>query len=91
MKDSFFNQPETSYDWRQGLPSGFSRANVYNKFGWDYNPAGYWNVYHDAAIVEFPEVSRHFVVVVMTNFVAFQRITEFGTMIENSFYAQYAN
>lgn len=87
MKDSFLNQPPTTYNWRQGLPSGFSRANVYNKVGWDYNPdGGYWNVYHDAAIVEFPEQDRHFIVVVMTNRVPYQKITEFGTNLENYYY-----
>ena len=57
MKDSFLNQPETEYNWRQGLPSGFSDwVNVYNKVGWDFNEdENYWNIYHDAAIVEFPE------------------------------------
>ena len=55
MWDSFLNQPKTTYDWRQGLPSGFLRAEVYNKVGWAYNPAGqYWDIYHDAAIVKFP-------------------------------------
>ena len=83
MKDSFLNQPATNYDWRQGLPSGFSDdVNVYNKVGWDYNPdGGYWNLYHDAAIVEFPD-GRHFIVVVMTNHVSFQQIKKFGTMLE---------
>lgn len=86
MKDSFLNQPPTTYDWRQGLPSGFSRANVYNKVGWDYNPSGgYWNIYHDAAIVEFPGKDRHFIVVVMTNRVPFQRIRDFGRLIEDTF------
>lgn len=83
IKDSFLNQPATEYNWRQGLPSGFAKANVYNKVGWDYNPNGrYWNIYHDAAIVEFPEEGRHFIVVVMTNRVPFQQITKLGTMIE---------
>lgn len=86
MKDSFLNQPKTEYDWRQGLPKGFTRANVYNKVGWDYNPSGYWNIYHDAAIVEFPEQNRHFIVVVMTNHVDFKDIRELGTMIEDEFY-----
>lgn len=87
MKDSFLNQPTTTYNWRQGLPSGFTRANVYNKVGWDYNPSGqYWNIYHDAAIVEFPELDRHLIVVVMTNRVPFERIKELGSKIENEFY-----
>lgn len=87
MMDSFLNQPITTYNWRQGLPSGFSRARVYNKVGWDYNlNGGYWNIYHDVAIVEFPEENRHFIVVVMTNRVPFQKIKEFGTLLENAFY-----
>lgn len=87
MKDSFLNQPTTTYNWRQGLPSGFSRANVYNKVGWEYDPNGnYWNIYHDAAIVEFPEDDRHFIVVVMTNKVPYQKITELGSLIEDTYY-----
>ena len=86
MKDSFLNQPTTTYNWRQGLPSGFKKANVYNKVGWDYNPdGGYWNVYHDAAIVEFPESDRHLIVVVMTNRVPYQKISQLGSMIEAKF------
>lgn len=86
MKDSFLVQPTTEYNWRQGLPSGFKVANVYNKVGWDYNPSGkYWNVYNDAAIVEFEEQDRHFIVVVMTNKVPYQQITKLGTEIENTF------
>ena len=86
MKDSFLNQPTTEYNWRQGLPSGFSKANVYNKVGWDYNPDGkYWNIYHDAAIVEFPDDNRHFAVVVMTSRVPFQRIRQLGSDIEQWF------
>ena len=89
MKDSFLVQPTTTYNWRQGLPSGFARANVYNKVGWDYNPDGrYWNIYHDTAIVEFPEDGRHYIVVVMTNKAPFQKITELGRQIENYYYNQ---
>lgn len=91
MKDSFLNQPITTYDWRQGLPSGFSdRTLVYNKVGWDYNPDGkYWNIYHDVAIVEFPEEDRHYIVVVMTNRVSNRKIAELGTLIEEYFYNNY--
>lgn len=86
MKDSFLNQPATTYVWRQGLPSGFSVANVYDKVGWDYNPDGkYWNIYNEAAIVEFPEDNRSFIVVVMTNRVPFQKIRQFGTDFENAY------
>ena len=81
-------QPITTYNWRQGLPSGFSKANVYNKVGWDYNPdGGYWNIYHDAAIVEFPETNRHFIVVVMSNKVPFSKITNLGKQIEGYYYS----
>ncbi len=87
MKDSFLNQPITTYNWRQGLPSGFTRANVYNKVGWEYNPNGkYWNIYHDTAVVEFPEDNRHFIVVVMTNRVPFQSIRDFGSSLETFYY-----
>ena len=87
MQDSFLNQPAAEYDWRQGLPSGFSdKVNVYNKVGWDYNESGYWNVYHDAAIIEFPVKDRHFIVVVMTNRVPYQKIRDLGTKIEEAFY-----
>ncbi len=87
MKDSFLNQPVTEYDWRQGLPSGFSpKANIYNKVGWDYDSdKSRWNIYHDAAIIEFPEDNRHFIVVVMTNYVSNRDIARLGTMIENQY------
>lgn len=89
MKASFLDQPATTYNWRQGLPSGFTRATVYNKVGWDYYAeGGYWNVYHDAAIVEFPEAGRHYVVVVMTERVPFEQIRRLGTDIEAKFYNQ---
>lgn len=85
MKDSFLVQPPTTYNWRQGLPSGFKVGNVYNKVGWDFNPdKKVWNIYHDAAIVEFPEQDRNFIVVVMSNFVPFQRIRDFGAQIEQT-------
>ncbi len=90
MKDSFLNQPKTTYNWRQGLPSGFSVANVYDKVGWDYNAdGGYWNVYHDASIVEFPEQDRHFIVVVMTNYVPYQKIRDLGIKIEETVINKY--
>lgn len=87
MKDSFLNQPKTTYDWRQGLPSGFSdEVNVYNKVGWAFNADGnYWDIYHDTAIIEFPEKDRHFIVVAMTNKVPYQQIRKLGTIIETEF------
>lgn len=87
MKDSFLNQPITTYNWRQGLPSGFTKANIYNKVGWEYNPnKKYWEIYHDAAIVEAPEINRHFIVIVMTNYIDFTRIKQLGEMIEKQVY-----
>lgn len=88
LKDSFLNQPTTEYDWRQGLPSGFEKANVYNKVGWDYNSEEKnWILYHDASIVEFPDDNRHFIVVVMTSHIAPNKIAELGRSIE----AKYLN
>ena len=93
MKDSLLNQPVTIYDWRQGLPSGFSDAVVvYNKVGWNYelndaedeNSGGHWTIYNDAAILDFTERGRHFIVVVMTSEVPFWKIRQFGTAIEQS-------
>lgn len=90
MWDSFLNQPVTEYDWRQGLPSGFSKASVYNKVGWNYLPdEEYWEIYHDAAIVKFPlenGKTRDFVVVVMTDEIDFRNIRKFGEMLEEKFY-----
>ena len=89
LKDSFLNQPITDYDWRQGLPSGFEKANVYNKVGWDYNPdEKRWNLYHDASIIEFPDDNRHFIVVVMTNHIAPKKIAELGRSIESKYLSQ---
>lgn len=92
MWDSFLNQPDTDYEWRQGLPRGFKKANVYNKVGWEYNAGGkYWNIYHDAAIISFPldnEKTRNYIVVVMTNKIDFKDIRRFGTMLEEKFYVE---
>ena len=67
----------------------YERANVYNKVGWDFNEEeNCWNLYHDAAIVEFPEQNRHFIVVVMTNRVPFEKITEFGANLESFYFSK---
>ncbi len=85
MKDSFLNQPVTIYDWRQGLPSGFSEnVAVYNKVGWNYN-GEYWDIYNDAAIVDFVQDGRAFVVVVMTSGMSFKNIVRFGERLEEEF------
>ena len=82
IKDSMLNQPVTTYNWRQGLPSGFSgRTNVYNKVGWAWDGST-WDVFHDTAILEFPEINRHFIVTVLTKRIDNKRIAELGTRIE---------
>ena len=88
MKDSFLNQPTTTYNWRQGLPSGFTTAaKVYNKVGWNYSPdARAWTIYDDAAIVEFPAENRHFIVVVMSSYVPYQQISRFGSEFEAAYH-----
>ena len=92
MWDSFLNQPDTTYEWRQGLPRGFKQASVYNKVGWAYNAAGkYWDIYHDAAIVKFPiedGKTRNYIVVVMTNKVDYPDIRRLGTELEGEFYGR---
>lgn len=89
MKDSFLNQPATSYNWRQGLPSGFSnKVNVYNKVGWNYDGKK-WTIYDDAAIIDFINEDRHFIIVVMTSGIDYREIRKLSTQIEETFYNQY--
>lgn len=81
MKDSFLNQPTTTYNWRQGLPSGFSDdVLVYNKVGWNYDGSK-WTIYDDAAILDFTESGRHFILVVMTSGVPYQQIRKLADML----------
>lgn len=83
MKDSFLNQPVTTYNWRQGLPSGFSDdVLVYNKVGWNYDGIK-WTIYDDAAILDVTKTNRHFILVVMTSGVNFQQIKNLGKIIED--------
>ena len=83
MKDSFLNQPTTTYKWRQGLPSGFSdNVLVYNKVGWNWNGSS-WTIYDDAAILDFTKTDRHFILVVMTSGVTYQQIRNLGSIIED--------
>lgn len=65
IQDSMLNQPATTYNWRQGLPSGFVVGQVYDKVGWNWT-GQVWSTYDDAAIIEFPEQGRHYIIVVMT-------------------------
>ena len=84
IADSMLNQPITTYNWRQGLPSGFSVANVYNKVGWEHSGVGdLWLIYNDASIVSFDELDRHFLVVVMTENSTVVEISDLGRQIEN--------
>ena len=88
IQDSFLNQPTTEYNWRQGLPSGFSeKVDVYNKVGWDWNSKS-WDIYNDAAILNFRDEGRQFIVVVMTSGVRYQQIRDLGVQIEKAFYDQ---
>lgn len=98
IKDSMLNQPKTKVeggkdgeenDWRQGLPSGFHTAKVYNKVGWEGSGTekNKWKIYNDAAIVEFPEDNRHFIIVVMTENIDPKAISNLGNYIEQAIIA----
>lgn len=88
MEDSFLNQPATTYNWRQGLPSGFSNSvKVYNKVGWNYNGSR-WTIYDDAAIVKFTNEDRNFIVVVMTSGTTYQQIRNLASELEQEFNQQ---
>lgn len=98
LSDSMLNQPpstsggEEVYNWRQGLPAGFSSAvNVYNKVGWEWN-GSFWNIYADAAIVDFREFEHYYTMVVLTqNLDNYQRITQLGQMLEDAVNAESIN
>lgn len=91
LADSMLNQPPSSdgthptYDWRQGLPAGFSdQVRVYDKVGWDWNGER-WNVYADAAILEFTADNHIYTVAVLTkNFRSATKISKLGEMIETA-------
>lgn len=94
--DSALNQPPASAgDFRQGLPSGFSAAQVYNKVGWSAVGGG-WDIYNDAALVVFPEstasdstplAARHYGMVVLTRSTSHLVIADLGEMIEQAILA----
>lgn len=93
LSDSMLNQPPTAtadhplYDWRQGLPAGFSdNVKVYNKVGWERNAeTERWNIYADAAIVDFTAFQHYYTVVVLTqNLSNHTKITQLGRMIEET-------
>lgn len=82
IQDAMLNQPvKNGYDWRQGLPQGFSVAKVYNKVGWAGENSS-WTIYNDAAIVDFQAKKRHFIVIVMTNNTDPSVIKSFGQDFE---------
>lgn len=73
LSDSMLNQPptpidsETTYDWRQGFPSGFSESvSVYDKVGWQWNQEQ-WSTYADAAILDFSTLNRHYTAVIIAS------------------------
>ena len=82
IRDSMIVQPTTTANWRQGLPSGFSNASVYNKVGWYSADGKNWSLYHDAAFVEFTDLDRNYIVVVLTKNVSPQEIVRLGRNIE---------
>lgn len=90
LRASMLDQPATKVDkneiedWRQGLPNGFTAAEVYDKVGWLYGKKG-WETYNDLAFVEFPEQNRHFAIAVLTkNVASAQTISELGQEIEEA-------
>lgn len=93
FQDSMLNQPPTTvdentvYDWRQGLPTGFSDdVKVYDKVGWAWNET-YWTAYNDAAIVEFPELGRHYIIVLLATDLHEDpplSLQQLGTELENA-------
>lgn len=90
LADSMINQPPTQidqntiYNWRQGLPAGFSdQVKVYNKVGWEWNGSS-WNIYADAAIVDFSEFQHYYTIVVITQDLDnYTHISQLGQMIED--------
>lgn len=92
-QDSTLNQPPAAAgDFRQGLPSGFTTANVYNKVGWSAVGGG-WDIYNDAAIVDFPMTTaddgtktngRNYIVVVLTRSTSHLANAGLGEMIETA-------
>lgn len=79
------NQPATTYNWRQGLPSGFSEnVKVYNKVGWLSLDGRSWKYYHDTAFLEFTNTNRHFLVVALTENVDSSKLVELGKTLEST-------
>lgn len=88
IQDSMLNQPPTNNgmcrgacDWRQGFPSGFAQAKVYNKVGWQGNGDGTWKIYDDVAIVEL--AGHTYFVAIMSNWVYPAEIAKLGSAMES--------
>ena len=99
IQDSMLNQiaPGTASsvytaNWRQGLPSGFATAQVYDKVGWYGGDR--WYFYDDAAFVTFPEVkknkdgekklARNYIVIVLTKDTNPTELVKLGRKIEET-------
>lgn len=92
IQDSMLNQPPVDNglcyglcDWRQGLPSGFKTAKVYNKVGWLYNGSN-WTSYHDAAIIELN--GHHYIITIMTKNSNPESLADLGSKIEEKILAE---
>lgn len=90
IQDSMLNQPPVDNgfcsgpcDWRRGLPSGFSTAEIYNKVGWRYGTNS-WESYNDTAFAVFPAQNRHYIITIMTQNTDYKQIAKLGTMIEKA-------
>lgn len=85
ISDSMLDQPATDispgvvYDWRQGLPSGFSKAKVYDKVGWAWNGSS-WDTYADVAFIELDD--HHYAAVVLTSGIRDPDVTTFRQLGE---------
>ncbi len=96
FRDSALDQPPTAAgDFRQGLPSGFQTAQVYNKVGWSAVGGG-WDIYNDVALVDFPETTdasgqpiaaRHYGMVILTRSTSHLAISDLGEMLEQAILA----
>jgi len=99
IKDSMLLQvaPKTASDaytknWRQGLPSGFSTALVYDKVGWLGGDR--WYFYDDAAFLTFPEVksnkdgekklARNYIMIVLTKDTDAKELVKLGRKVEEA-------
>lgn len=76
-RDSFLDSMKVQdARYRRGLPSGFSKAIVYNKVGWNENLE-----WHDTAIISLPS-GRNYIVSVFTRSVGMVNVSALGQAIE---------